>query len=311
MRCSRWYCNPESGAAIVVEAGRKLEGHNLFTTPLEPYTRCTSSDTAICVQQGRYKIETTWHDFIGQSGPGHPVRVTDETAYFWFFDPGNVELMVKALNACRTDLGTHFWIFAAGLTNVQVEMKVTDTLTGQVKTYGNPLGQVIPPLLDVAAFDTCSALEPGGAFFGEMPEDAGFAAEAAARRAPAPEPISGGACVPGLYTACLTGGRFEVAATYQVASPGRGPPRRGPAAHRRQHGLLFLLPGQHRAAGQGARRLQPAGARPLGLRRRPDRPQGRDHHQGHRDWRKPRPTPAATGLSSRSSTSPPSPGSCD
>jgi len=59
-------------------------------------------------------------------------------------------MVVKVLNGCGVD--SNYWVFAGGLTNVQVVMTVTDTQTGAVKTYVNPQGQAFRPIQDTAAF---------------------------------------------------------------------------------------------------------------------------------------------------------------
>ncbi len=63
--------------------------------------------------------------------------------------------MFKLLNACTPALGNHFWVFAGGLTDVEVTTTVTDTASGQVKTYFNPLGTPFQPITDLGAFATC------------------------------------------------------------------------------------------------------------------------------------------------------------
>lgn len=213
--CSRWYCDPRSGQAIPVAAGEPSGGHFLESSLLAPYAGCSESATALCLEKGRFRVETTWRDFLGQSGPGHAVRVTDETAYFWFFDPGNVELMVKTLNACSRELGLHFWVFAAGLTNVEVEMKVTDTLTGQVRTYRNPSGQVIAPILDIDAFATCAAPEPASTPAATPEIAPETAPEIAPEIAPTAAPEGLGTCTDDGGFLCLAGGRFQVSAAYR------------------------------------------------------------------------------------------------
>jgi ribulose-5-phosphate 4-epimerase/fuculose-1-phosphate aldolase len=50
--------------------------------------------------------------------------------------------------------GRH-WVFAAGLTNVEVTLRVVDTFAGSVKTYVNPLGTAYQPIQDTSAFATC------------------------------------------------------------------------------------------------------------------------------------------------------------
>lgn len=46
-------------------------------------------------------------------------------------------------------------MFATGLTNVEVELVVTDTWTGQVRTYTSNLGTSFEAELDANAFATC------------------------------------------------------------------------------------------------------------------------------------------------------------
>ena len=95
-------------------------------------------------------MQTTFRTAQGQTGNGNAVRLTADTGYFWFFDASNVEIIVKALNGCG--FNSRYWTFAGGLTNVQVTMTVTDTQTGAVKIYTNPLNQAFQPLQDTAAF---------------------------------------------------------------------------------------------------------------------------------------------------------------
>jgi hypothetical protein len=49
----------------------------------------------------------------------------------------------------------HYWVFVAAATNVELHITVTDTQTGQVRTYFNPLGKAALPVQDTSAFATC------------------------------------------------------------------------------------------------------------------------------------------------------------
>src|SRR5262245_13904143 len=89
---------------------------------------------------------------------GHPVSLTRDAGYFWFFDPNNVEVVVKVLDGCPVN--GRRWVFAAGLTDVHVVLIVTDTQTGASKTYVNPIGTAFLPIQDTDAFSTCSAGSP-------------------------------------------------------------------------------------------------------------------------------------------------------
>jgi hypothetical protein len=109
---------------------------------------CIPSATAMCLAGSRFKVEATFVS-ASASGAAHVVKLTPDTGYLWFFAESNVEAVVKVLDACS--LGK-FWVFAGGLTNVQVTLTVTDTQTGAVKTYTNPQGTAFKPIQDTGAF---------------------------------------------------------------------------------------------------------------------------------------------------------------
>jgi hypothetical protein len=62
-------------------------------------------------------------------------------------------MVIKVLDACS--FSDTFWVFAGGLTNVEVYLRVTDTKTGELQTYGNPLSTPFQPIQDTSAFATC------------------------------------------------------------------------------------------------------------------------------------------------------------
>ena len=88
----------------------------------------------------------------GGHGQGRGVALTSDSGYFWFFDPANVEIVVKVLDGCFS--GGSYWFFAGGLTDVEVTITATDTETGITKTYINPLKTPFAPIQDTA-FSTC------------------------------------------------------------------------------------------------------------------------------------------------------------
>jgi Glucose / Sorbosone dehydrogenase len=109
---------------------------------------------SLCLGAGdRFEVQASFHTPQGGTGDGQPQRLTADSGTFWFFNVDNVELLVKVLDACGP-FG-RFWVFSAGLTNVEVELDVRDSQTGAAKIYRNPLGRAYPPLLDTAAFATC------------------------------------------------------------------------------------------------------------------------------------------------------------
>ncbi|HKV07355.1 MAG TPA: hypothetical protein VJ725_04390 [Thermoanaerobaculia bacterium] len=115
----------------------------------ESTSACVPGPSRLCLNQGRFAVEATF-TAPGQSpGTASVVKLTDETGYLWFFNSSNVEAVVKVLNGCG--LNGKFWVFAGGLTDVQVTLTVTDTQTGNSKTYTNPQGTAFRPIQDTVA----------------------------------------------------------------------------------------------------------------------------------------------------------------
>lgn len=114
---------------------------------------CVDGLGAVCLVDDRFEVTTRWRTPQGTEGAGQAVSLTEDTGYFWFFDADNVELIVKILDVCIPPFD-RFWVFAGGLTNVEVELTVRDTVTGAVKTYTNELGEPFQPIQDTNAF-TC------------------------------------------------------------------------------------------------------------------------------------------------------------
>ena len=111
---------------------------------------CTSTSTALCLVEGRFRVELAWRTPDGNSGQAMGDFLSEDTGYFYFFTKNNVEAVVKVLDGCGIN-GT-FWVFLAGLTNVQVDITITDTVTGQVRTWRNPQGTLFQPVGDTQAF---------------------------------------------------------------------------------------------------------------------------------------------------------------
>jgi hypothetical protein len=115
---------------------------------------CVPDATTLCLSDGRFRVEVEWNDG-DTSGPGMTVLPSDDSGEFWFFNPNNTELLVKVIDACDVPELETFWVFAAGLTDVEVELTVTDTAAMETRIYGNPAGTPFTPVVDTAAFATC------------------------------------------------------------------------------------------------------------------------------------------------------------
>jgi hypothetical protein len=133
--------------------GPSISGSSTTPAPLveEPSMRLNAE---------RFHVSVAYRDFQGIAGDGNAIRFTPDSGYFWFFDRDNVEVVLKVLDACDVAGFNSFWVFAAGLTNVEVDITVEDTWTGQTWSRSNPLSETFQPVLDTAAFKTCGASSP-------------------------------------------------------------------------------------------------------------------------------------------------------
>ena len=101
---------------------------------------CQAGPRRLCLGGGRFAVDVAWKDFSGHTGFGTAVPLTADTGTFWFFDPGNVELVLKVLDG--TALNGRYWVFYGALSSVEYTITVTDTASGTIKTYRNPSGQL-------------------------------------------------------------------------------------------------------------------------------------------------------------------------
>jgi hypothetical protein len=116
---------------------------------VEVTAACVASPAALCMAEGRFRVSARWRT-ASADGEGHAVQLTQDTGTFWFFAADNVEVTAKVLDGCG--LNGHYWVFLSGLTDVSVELVVTDTTTGESRTYASPLGTTFRPRFDTAAF---------------------------------------------------------------------------------------------------------------------------------------------------------------
>jgi hypothetical protein len=105
---------------------------------------CTDGDFQVCLL-GRFLARVHWMRNNGASGEGKAIKLTDASAAFEFFEPGNTELVAKIRdNGCGLAPGNplrNFWVFVAGLTNVRIELTIIDTESGAMRQFFNALNQ--------------------------------------------------------------------------------------------------------------------------------------------------------------------------
>ncbi len=142
------------GIALLNPTGGALLGTPSSTTvEIVDNEACQPSETRLCLNQGRFRVEVFWRDFKDNTGTGQVVLGSEDSGLFWFFAPDNWEMLVKVLDGCGVN--DHFWVFAAATTNVEYTLQVTDTATGEVREYTNRLGISSPAITDTGAFATC------------------------------------------------------------------------------------------------------------------------------------------------------------
>ncbi|MDY7092550.1 MAG: carboxypeptidase regulatory-like domain-containing protein [Acidobacteriota bacterium] len=146
-------CDVTAGTPVSVTLGEATANIDFA---LERQGFCQPSATVLCLNSGRFAVEARWTTREGETGPGVAVNLpqADDSGYFWFFEEDNAEVLVKVLDGCGTSFNS-FWVFAAGLTNVEVVLTVTDTVSTQQRTYTNPLRTPFQPIQDTRAFMTC------------------------------------------------------------------------------------------------------------------------------------------------------------
>ena len=112
---------------------------------------CAAGSGVLCLGGGqRFSVRVSWKNpYTGETGTGKNAFTIADTGAFWFFDPNNLELMVKVLDGRAVN--GNFWVFYGSLSNLEYTVTVTDTTTGAVKTYHNAPFQLASQA-DVDAF---------------------------------------------------------------------------------------------------------------------------------------------------------------
>ena len=125
----------------------------IVQTPVTPVP-CSAGTDRLCLNAGRFLVELTAQDHrTGKSGPGVSIPQDDLFGYFALpaltGDASNPEVFVKVLDGRQVN--GYFWVFLSGLTDVAYRMTVTDTVTGQRRTYDKSSGNACGAF-DVIAF---------------------------------------------------------------------------------------------------------------------------------------------------------------
>ncbi|MEM8933192.1 MAG: hypothetical protein AAGE94_18535 [Acidobacteriota bacterium] len=110
---------------------------------------CTPTPTTVCLAGDVMSISVDWTSETG-SGAGLPFAVaTSSTGFFTLDDPGTVEVMAQAFDACS--INGNYWVFLSVLSTHELTVHVTNTQTATSTSYNFPGGSVPQPITDTAA----------------------------------------------------------------------------------------------------------------------------------------------------------------
>lgn len=177
---------------------------------------CRTGDRFLCLQEGRFEVQVHWKNntVAGDYGSGRsvPVEVSDESGLFWFFEPANIELVVKVLDGRA--LNDNYWVFFGALSDVEYWITVREVAGDGRRTYHNPQGRICGQN-DTSAFAPSAAAGVvasdanrvvGAPGIDLLSIGAGFFGEARVTR-PA---HGGGHCEPGPHRLCVLDNRFAL-----------------------------------------------------------------------------------------------------
>lgn len=142
---------PMAGLPILAERTEGAEAPG--TAP--PTGACVPAPERLCLASGRFAVEAEWDAGGGAPGAARAVPLNDKSGTFWFFRDSHPELLVKVLDACRLPEPRGHWVFAAGLTDLGVTLRVSDLASGESRDYVRPLGEAFAPVQDTRTFDLC------------------------------------------------------------------------------------------------------------------------------------------------------------
>ena len=187
----------------------------------EPAGACQPDAVTRCFQDSRFAVEMDWWTGGDQSGSARVVHEgTDDSGLLYFFEPGdNWEVLIKVLDGCAVN--GHVWVFGASATTLGYSIRVTDTVTGEMREYRNEDGTRSPAITDTGAFpNSCgnagasASLGTSGSGVAPIDPAAGLVAVASAS--------ADGGCTETATSLCLLGSRYEVSMRWSTVEGEEG-----------------------------------------------------------------------------------------
>lgn len=197
---SKLYENgPHSIQVIATDAQGKRTTQNInFTIDNPPVVNCTPGPHTLCLQNNRFKVQA----FYVNGGTGQQARTrpySNESGFFWFFGSNNLEVGVKVIGPANGQ----WWVFHGAGTDREYTIAVTDTQTGEIRSYVKPNGsfcgdadtQAFPASSNLTALDSNATFDNNLGFFDSKSNG---------------EEILSGSCSPSSTSMCLQSNRFRV-----------------------------------------------------------------------------------------------------
>ena len=83
---------------------------------------------------GRFRLTVEWSSpWSGDSGVAAALPLTDQSGFFTFFEPSNLEMAVKMVDG--SDFNGHFWVYWTALSNLETMLTVEDLWTTRVRSF--------------------------------------------------------------------------------------------------------------------------------------------------------------------------------
>ncbi len=147
---------------VAVSRYRESKVGPIQRPPLRPgaFTDCVPGSSPLTLGLNRYgshgeyrdgyRVSMCWETSDGQVGDGNGGLFSyGESGLLWFFDRGNAEVLVKALDACGVN--GHHWVYVAPVTDLAFNLHIDD-IDGGRWTYRNPLAATASTRSDLTAF---------------------------------------------------------------------------------------------------------------------------------------------------------------
>jgi len=192
-------------------------------SPVLTSSTCSSTPTTLCLNHSRFSVAASWRvPDQERSGQATSLPLREDTGLFWFFDDSGIDLVVKILDG--TGVNGSYWVFYAGLSDVEYTITVTDLKNGRVQTYDNPSGS-FASVADTSAFpDAAAATAVAETNLGALEARSGREPSASFEgqsQKPGVDPRSAAPCAPGGPTLCVDGSRFQLTVDWEIPSQGR------------------------------------------------------------------------------------------